>query len=301
MKMRIAIIGMALVLALAPRMAAAGKVTYLANDHRFDFVRTKELKQKDAEALALRHPQQLDEQGLRSALASINLSRGHLFKKEVDTQRVFDDGAVDYLAINFARAFSQAKANEIVEFSYLSKQPLFILRNDRVSIGKAWLSDDGLHIRFDRLYVKITGDTDARGHEAEAINRATGLRMKLEINPGQQFSLGDPDEMILDLHHNFAEDLKKKESPPSPPEKTIAGETVGPAPEATSSKQEATKGSKKGKKEEAAEAAAASPTAGAAAPSTADQRLRAIEQLRKDGLISKKEYEQKKKEILEGL
>jgi hypothetical protein len=300
MKLRTTLLALAVLAVAVPQVATAKKNDeYIANNHRFNSVMLKEIKQKEAEKLGIMHPQQVDVQGLKAALASINLSRSYIIKKEVDSQRVFGDGAVDFLSVNLSRAFSQATSNQIVEFSYLQKEPIFILRNDRLNLGKVWLASDGLHIVFDKLYSKITGDVDARGHEGQAIARSKGLRVHLDVGPGQQMSLDNPDEVIVDLHYNFAEALQKKKDEPPPPAKTIAGEEA-PAPEtAAAPKADDKKVAKKGKKSEPVVEAA--PTPAALTPSTTEQRMKALDQMRKDGLISKKEYEAKKKEILQGL
>ena len=314
MRLKVAFALIALMVASLPGFARASDVTYIVNNHRFNFVRLVRVKDKEAEKLKLAHPQQIDVQGLRGALASVNLSRSFIIKKEVDTQRVFNDAAVDYLSVQLGSAFAQAKPNEIVEFSYLQKEPIIILRNDRLNLGKAWLSDDGLHIIFEKLYAKVMGDTDARGHEAEAVARATGLRIHLDVGTGQQMSLDNASELILDLHHNFAEDLQKKANEPPPVAKTMAGEEAAPAAEAAQPNG-SKKWAKKGMKDSSAKAASAGAVDQVAAEASKEaqvaastptslspeQRMKAIDQMRKDGLISKKEYEEKKKDILQGL
>ena len=79
---------------LAPAAALAKKVTYIYDNHRFNFVRLEEIKPAEAVKRGMTHPVQLDEQGVRSALASISLSRAYVIKKEVDTQQVFSEAAV---------------------------------------------------------------------------------------------------------------------------------------------------------------------------------------------------------------
>lgn len=316
------LIAVAVLAVLAPTAAMAKKVTYIYDNHRFNFVRLEEIKPAEAVKRGMTHPVQLDEQGVRAALASINLARAYVIKKEVDTQQVFTEAAVNFLAPNLVQAFSKARENEQVGFSYLSKEPIFILRNDRLSIASAWVTGNELHIKFDKLYAKITGDTDKRGNEGKAASSAQGLRVKLEMMPGQKMGIDDPEEVVLDLNYNYAADLiakeKAKNAPPA--QKTMAGETVAPAGEAaggaaadaaaTTATPAEGKKAKKSKSEAAAEknaqasAAAATGTAAASASSAVkspQERLQTLEQLKKDGLITKKEYEAKKQEILKDL
>jgi hypothetical protein len=284
------------VIVLWPAVSSARKTTYIATDHRFDYVKLKEVSPKEAAVCNMTHPKQLDEQGLREALKSVKLSRSYVIKKEVDTQNVFDDSAIDFLAPNFAKAFSQANAQEEVVFSYLQKNPLFILRNDRINLGTAWLTGDELHIKFEKLYAKVTGDVDKRGNEAKAVAKARGLRINLEIGPGQSLGVADTSELVLDLHYNYAEEVKPTEVAPTT--KTMAGEVVpvpGAEKDSTSKKSKASTTSSKG-----GVASSTSPTATAQTP-TVKERLEALEQLKKEGVITDNEYKEKRKEILKDL
>ncbi len=271
-----------------PALCSARKTTYIATDHRFNYVKLKEVKSKELAERNMTHPEQLDEVGLREALKSINLSRNYIIKKEVDTQRVFSDSAIDFLAPNFAKAFSQAKNNEEVVFSYLQKDPFFILRNDRLNLGRAWIDGNDLHIKFEKLYAKVTGDVDKRGNEAKAVARARGLRIKLELGPGQTMGVNDTSELILNLHYNYAEEVQPASIPTTT--KTMAGEVV-PIPGAAE-----TSTAKKGEI-----ASNSTPTATAADTDTIKERLETLEQLKKEGMITNKEYKEKRKEILKDL
>lgn len=276
--------------------AWAAKTTYIVTNHRMNYVKLKEAKGREIEERQMTHPATIDEQGLRLALASVKLSRGYLIKKEVDTQSVFDDTAIDFLAPALVKAFAGAKANEEVVFSYLSKNPMFIIRNDRINICNVWVHDNELHVKFQKLYAKVFGDTDKRGGEDRAVAQAQGLRVKLELGEGQMMGVSDPDEVVLNMNFNYA---KKPEPKPEPVAVTMAGEKMPAEGEASSGVAvDAGKG-KKGKvakKSPEAEAAPAAP-----APPTPKERLESLEQLKKDKLINKKEYEEKRKEILKEL
>ncbi len=291
---RIVLLALAVCL-LGPHVSYAAKTTYIATNHRFNYVKLKEVKNQVAAERNMTHPVQINEQGLREALRSVKLSRSYLIKKEVDTQSVFDDASVDFLAPNLAKAFSEANSREEVVFSYLMKNPLFILRNDRLNLGQMWISGDELHINFDKLYAKVTGDTDKRGNEGRAIARAQGLRIKLELGPGQQMSFNNPGEVILNLHYNYAE-MPEQAKPLPTTTKTMAGESVavpgmgeGQAGKASSSTG-ATMASNS-----AAEAGAAM------GAGSVKERLEALEVLKKEGMITNKEYMDKRKEILNDL
>lgn len=278
--------------------ALAAKTTYITTNHRFNFIKLKEVGGKVAGERQMSHPATVDEQGLRAALASINLARSYLIKKEVDTQRVFDDDAINFLAPALVRAFSKAGPNEEVVFSYLSKNPFFIIRNDRLNLGQAWIHNDELHIRFDKLYAKILGDVDKRGNEAKAIAKAQGLRVQLELSTGQKLGINDADEIVLDMHTSYVK-LPEPEKPPTPI--TMSGEK--PAEEVAAVPAPADKKTEKSTKKEATGTKGSVPVETAAVPAqkTPKDRLEELKKLRQDGLIEKKEYEEKKKEILKEL
>ncbi|MFH0799229.1 MAG: hypothetical protein V2A66_03500 [Pseudomonadota bacterium] len=280
----------------------AAKTTYIITNKRFNYIKLKEVSGREVEARAMTHPATVDEQGLRAALASVQLSRTYLIKKEVDTQQVFDDWAIDFLSANLPRAFAKAGPNETVVFSYLSKNPVFIIRNDRLNIGQMWIHNDELHIKFEKLYAKVIGDIDRRGTEARAIAQAKSLRVKLDLGEGQKLGTDDPEEIVLDMHHNYA---KKPESEaPPPPNVTMAGEKIeAPADQkaqAAATNEKTPKG-KKAVKGSKAEQTAPAAVPQAAAPTGPKQRLEQLEYLKNKGLVNKKEYEEKRKEILKDL
>ena len=264
---------LAVTICAVPSFAWSAKTTYIATNRRFNYVKIKEVKGSVARSRDMTHPVELSEQQIRSALLSVKLSRRYLISKKVDTQRVFDDRAIDFLAPNLVRAFAQAGPKEEVVFSYLSKNPKFIIRNDRLNIAKAWIHGKELHIKFLKLYAKIFGDVDKRGNERRAINRATGLRVRLDLGPGQKMAIDDSDEVILNLDYDYAE-----------------GPELKGAARPTSARG-------KGK----AEASKAVAEQGASDYPSNKERLETLDKLRDDGLITQKEYKRKRREILDNL
>jgi hypothetical protein len=300
---RFAVIALAL-LVCWPTAALAAKTTYIATDHRFNYVKLKEVKSSVAVERNMTHPKDLDTLGLKEALKSVKLSRSYVIKKEVDTQRVFDDTSIDFLAPNLAKAFAQANEREEVIFSYLSKNPHFILRNDRINLGKMWVSGNELHIRFSKLYAKVTGDIDKRGNEAKAIARSRGLRISLELGPGQQLAINDPEELVLNLNYNYAETPKEAKPLPTTT-RTMSGDIVPVPGVGTAADTKTTTAAEGGAMASGSKpAATGTTTTTATTASTAEtggsvkERLQSLETLKKEGLITDKEYKQKRIEIL---
>jgi len=300
---RFAAIALAMIV-VCPAVVFAAKTTYIATNHRFNYVKLKEVKSSVATERQMTHPKDLDTLGLKEALRSVKLSRSYIIKKEVDTQNVFDDDAIEFLAPNLAKAFMQANDREEVVFSYLMKNPLFILRNDRLNLGTMWISGDELHIKFSKLYAKVTGDIDKRGNEAKAIARSRGLRIRLDLGPGQNMGMSDEDELVLNLNYNYAQTPEEAKPIPTTT-KTMSGDIVPVPGVGTTTKDAAgTKGGSMASTSAPAATSASASTTGTADAETAGaagsvkDRLQSLETLKEEGLITDKEYKQKRLEIL---
>ncbi|OGQ22235.1 MAG: hypothetical protein A3I05_06465 [Deltaproteobacteria bacterium RIFCSPLOWO2_02_FULL_44_10] len=249
--------------------AFAKKTTYIVTNQRFDYVKLGEISLREAETRGVSHPVEVDEEKIRKALASLKFSRESFWKKSNTFDRkLFSDEAVNFLSLHLPKAFRQAKTTEEVVFSYLDKDPIVILRNDRLTIASVWVHGNELHLQFKKLFAKVSGDTDKRGNEVRAAAKAKGLRIALQIQPGQRLSQNDEKEVILDLNHDFSSNA-------SFAEEDNADEKTTKTPRAEKASTDKTFNTK--------------------------QRLEQIEQLRKDKFISQKEYDEKRKEILKDL
>lgn len=279
------IVFVVVIAAFLPMSAFAKKTTYITTNHRLNYVKLVEVKQSVAEKRGMTHPKEIDEGKIGDILKSIKLSRRHLWSKEVDTQDAFNESSINYLTPAFARAFREAAPTEEVVFSFLMKEPLIVIRNDRINLGRAWVHDNELNIKFDKLYAKVTGNLDARGNEAKAVANARGLRIDLDLQAGQQMAVNDPEVLVVDLGHDYAAD--------------IAAAAATQTPEETKE----TKSKKKKKEVAKAEEAVAAAAGTAEADKSDDMKLRLerLDHLRKEGLITGKEYKEKKKEILKDL
>lgn len=257
-----------------PPLACAKKSTYVVTDRRLNYVKLVEVKASVAEERNITHPVDIPEQKIREILASLKLSKAHLLNDKVDTREVYDEKAINFLAPALSRAFRDAKSNEEVQFSYVVKNPFFVLRNDRLTMVDAWVSGNELYLEFQKLYAKLTGDTDKRGYESKTVNRARGLRVSLELGPGQTMAAVGSDTMVVDLAHDY--------SIPTP--------TPGVAPEASEIEQG-----------DPTQHAMVNETPASMGDDEMTRRLEKLDMLRKRGLISSKEYKQKKAEILKDL
>lgn len=265
---------MLLFMGLGPAFAYAAKTTYVYTDRKFHFVKRVELKKKELkDREEANHPYRFDELQLRNILADVHFSQKLILKKEVDAKEVFNKAALDFLVPHLVKAFEEAKPNEQVVFSFITGSAKLVFLENRLTLAEAWVKDNYLHIQFRKLMAKIdTTVYDKFADVSKAINRARGLRIDLELKPGQEF--GDSvDEVLLPL--------------------TAATLAVPQTAQPQEEKTEAVV-----KKEEPVlqtEPVTTQPT------SEVETRLRQLENLKKQGLVTKEEYEAKRKEILSNL
>lgn len=190
-------------LCLISLSAYAKKTTYIYTDNRFNFVKIVEMDKKEAAAMAPDQPFVISSDKVANALKNIKLSRSFVMKKETETQEVFDSRGVTFLAPKISEALASAGAADKVVFSYLVKDPTFFMRNDSVTIGQIWVRGSEMHIKFDKILAKLSGDYDKRGDYSKVVSRARGLRIALEVGEGQSF--GDStDEIVINTGDSSA-------------------------------------------------------------------------------------------------
>ncbi len=189
-----------------------GKTIY--TNYRLNFVKLENLSGKERERVHPSHPANVSIGKMREMLAAIRLSRRAFFKKEkiVEDRALFDDEALATLTPHLVQGLRRATDKEIVAFSYLFKNPRFVLRNDRFTSGKMWMEGDDLHVEFVKVYAQLTGDIDKRGYDTKIASQAKSLRILLELGPGMTFGRSKR-ELVLNTKETFvaAGDNKFKE------------------------------------------------------------------------------------------
>jgi len=243
--------------------AAASQFIYKSTN-KIDFIKIDKAKKAEKEG-GLKHPYDLDPEQIRTILRSIHFNKKILILKDIENRQLFDEGDVEFLAPYLVEAFKKAGPEEAVVVSYFSRTTKLVIQNDRLTIFRAFVKDDGLHFRFSKLYAKMMGDRTTMGAE-RAAHEARGTRVSLEVQPGQNRISWDPEEMVFDLAYFVSGGIKPVE------EKPVAASK------------------KKGKKEVASEEG-----------KSVRERLKELDQLKKDEMITEKEYQQKRKELLKDL
>jgi hypothetical protein len=259
----------------APALAMARKTTYIVTNKRWNYVKIAEVKPAVAQERNMSQPVDIPQAKMAEILKSLKLNKRHLIGEEIDSREIFNQRAINYLAPALCQAFRTATNTEEVQFAYNVKDPMFILRNDRLTMVTAWVSGNDLYLKFDKLAVKLLGDTDKRGQKSYVLSRAQGIRLSLDIGPGQEMAAVGSNVMKVDLKHSF--------------KPVVASSASGDAAVASSST--TTEEGMKTKAEPAFEPSDDATT----------RRLEKLDSLRKRGLITNKEYKAKKQEILNEL
>lgn len=277
---------------------------------RINWVKIDKASPKNVPLGSLRHPYTaLTVEQMEGMLLSIKISKRFLLKKEVDSADVFNSYEARKYAPFIVEALAKASPDQTVNFSIIHKRPFFILRNDRLTMGNAWVADDGIHFQFAKLFAKMTGDYEASAQMDRAVRNAKSLRVTLEAGEGQQLSYASATEIILDPAYDFAaqayreleEDrlaeeeamkgkkAKKEKKAKKKDEEEPASQT--PSTATVSSGSPSTSGSKPS-------AVTTSSSSSSSSSGDVASRLRRLEQLKKEKLITNQEYRQKREEIL---
>ncbi len=277
-------------------------------------------KSDNPEGLVLNHPYNFDPKKFTDMLLSIRYNKGYIIKRDIKDQQVFFD--TDLVEKKFApkivEAFKKVTPNQVVVFSIVQKDPYFIIRNDTLNIVRAFVAQDGLHLSFIKTNAKLFGDYKAHTTGNSLISSSKGLRVTLEPQAGQKLALNNNSEVVLDLNYDFAALVDKKAAEEEEREKAEkeekkrkklrkqeekeAKENSKNSPDVQTSavKTEEKKTEEKSSKS-TRESRSSSPTNSSSGKLSPIDRLTELKQLKEKGLIYDKEYEEKRKEILNQL
>ncbi|HSA58392.1 MAG TPA: hypothetical protein VLJ37_01745 [bacterium] len=261
--------------------ALAGEIIYKSKN-KIDFIKLDGAKKAEKEG-GIDHPHTFTADQMKAILSSIKFNKKILLLKDIENRELFDEKNVEFLTPYLVDAFQKAKPEEVVVVSYFTRDSKLVIQNDRLTVMRAFVKTDGLHIKFTKIYAKLLGDRTTQG-AASASAQARGLRVTLELQEGQNRISWDPEELVFDLSRfsgaavaEKAEPVKKGKGKKEKEGKEIVAE-------------EAVKPSKK---------SASAPEA--SGEKTVRDRLKELDQLKADALISDKEYQAKRKELLKEL
>lgn len=257
---------------------------------RVNWVKLSEISPKNLPEGELRHPYtSLTTDQVEAMLLSIKIDKKYVLKKKVDTIDLFSIWEAHKYAPMIVEALAKATPDQVVNFSIVHKRPFFILRNDRLTMANVFVAGDGIHFQFIKIFAQLTGDYEASAHMDKAIREAKGLRVTLGAQPGQILSYDSPMELILDSSYDFVAHVQKEQN------------------EEAALDQKEMKGSDKTEKKSAVkEPLPVSPSAPEASSSegqsqNAADRLKQLEELKRQKLITEQEYQTLRKKILSDL
>ena len=239
---------------------------YYYDNHWYNFVREAKLNQEVTGTI--NQPYEFSEPQMSTILRMVEIKKGSAFTKDEKFKEVFDTYSINKLTPALVEAFKNVTPAQQVEFGFLVKDPTFIIKNDRFTSGIMWVEDNKLRIKFDKLCVKVTGDTNKRGYYniERSIQQARGLRVTLETQPGMEYG-SSTTELVVDpgIAMTIAEERLKKEA-----ELAAMGLKTDVKIEVIKDK-------------------------------SAQARLKELETLKKERMITEEEYQVKKQEILNQL
>lgn len=264
---------------------AVAKTEYIYRK-RANWVKIKKADPKYVPLGALKQPYtDVTVDQMEAMLLSIKIAKKYLLKKDLKTLDVFNSWEARKFSPYLVEALAKAEPDQVVHFSIINKRPLFILRNDRLTMGHLWVDGEGIHFQFTKLFAKLTGDYESSASMDKLMRKAKTMRVSLEANKGQKLSYASTTEIILDPNYNFVDQMyQEREQDRLAEEQEMRG-SKGSAPQASSGSQATTPGSYSG-----------SSTSGSEGDVAA--RLRKLENLKKQKLISEKEYQDYRKKIL---
>lgn len=175
-------------------LGCASSKTLYQSPNNIDSV--KIVKARGAEAEGLKHPFTFKPDQIRSILRSIHFNKKILIAEDLGDRQLFEERHIEFLTPHLVEAFKQATPGEVVAVSFFTQSAKFGLGNDRLTIFRAFVKEDGLHLKFSKIYAKMLGDRTTKGAH-RAVQEAKGLRVSLETQPGQTRIGWDPEEIAF--------------------------------------------------------------------------------------------------------
>ncbi len=249
----------------ASALAFAESPYIYKSPNKIDFVKLTHAN-KDEKAGGLKHPYTFTDNQVRTILTSLHFNRNVLLEKNIRDRQLLNERSIETLIPYFVQAFQKVKSDEVVVVSFFTKNATFGVQDDRLSVFRAYTQEDGLHLKFSKVYAKMLGDRTTMGAE-KAANEARSFRVSLELQPGQNRISHDPEELVLDLSYFSPEGIKEAAL-----KKVLVEEKKSVLSKKVSEK-----------------------------PKTVRERLKELDDLKKDELITEKEYQKKRRDLLDQL
>lgn len=265
---------------------------YRQSNNPANYVKVVGISKSEAKTLNLNQPYTFTEGQIADILRSMRFSRTALFTDKVKTRRIFEEEYIEKYTPYLVKAFQEAGPDQMVYFSLVQKRPYYVIRDDKLTQVAMWVTGQELHMRFDKTEAKLLGDYAARTPEGKKMRMdAKGLRISLEPQQSQKFAFDSTQEVIVDINSDWAAIVTKIEDDEEQLRKQMEYEKA--------------RGSKRQRLKAQMEAEGQAPTTAAPVSAkdrkSAEDRLSELKRLKDKGLISEKDYNAKKEEILQNL
>ncbi len=229
------------------------------SSNKIDYLKIDQAKKVEKEG-GLKHPHSFSPDKIREILRSIRFNRKAIIFADIREDQLFPERNVEFLAPYLIEAFNKVEPEQVVVISFFTERSDNVLPDDRLTIFRAYLKEDGLHLKFSKLYAKLLGDRTTKG-ATRAVQAAKGLRVSLELQPGQNRVSWDPEEIVIDP------DFKPGKAAPVPEKKV----DVRMKPSQTADHR------------------------------PVRDRLKELDRLKEEELITEKEYQKKRQQLLREL
>lgn len=251
--------------------AALQAATYLYKG-RTDYVRIEKVP-RGLRQLELAHPVSFSDEKIREVLGAFRYSKRHALSTQVEYGPIFNAKAVEFLAPYVREAFSRMEKNQVLHLVYVDHHAQSILRDHTLVACRFYVVDHFLYADFLKLHSNLEGDYQRRGGEY-LINdsREVGIELKFPegISPAAS---GDGAIAVLDLTHDFSKVEDKAPHASQIVQKTKINKVDKTAPVGKTASPE----------------------------KTVKERLAELKKLREEELITEKEYQRKRRELIDQL
>lgn len=257
---------------------------------KINWVKLDKADPKDVPLGSLKHPYtSVSTEEMEAMLLSIKIAKRYALKRTVESVDVFNSWEARRYAPFFVEGLAKVDPDHVINFAIIHKRPAFILQNDFITMGNIWADSEGVHFQFTKLYAKISGDYEASAHTDKTLRKVKSQRLALEAGPGQKLSYYSAMEIIMDPAHNFISEAQVELARREAIEESLLRGKTSKKKKGKAAREPITEE----EKQEVATGVSASDSKNVAG------RLKELEKLKADKLISEQEYQSLRKKILQ--
>ena len=245
------------------------------------------------------HPFTLSTEQLQHLLSSVYVMEND------DTVRVFTLAEVEHLAPYLHKGLSQASSQQDISFALVGMHQGSLARENRLSSGRVFIQDNKLNLLFNRIHEKIDFSLDRRLHPILPAQRQQKLAVdwKLTAEAGQELVNQRQDWIAIDIE-TVLKQPKLSTVTHARQQQEISSNLQNEQQNLQQQVSELKQTVEELKQQPVQNQAKQAIVAPASAPSMSNdaeqikKRLTTLKQLHNQGIITDKEYQQKRQAIL---